>query len=146
VAFVTALIAGLLFGSGLLVSRMVDPQRVLAFLDVAGQWNPALALTMGGAVAVAAPAYWWMRKTRKTASGAPVALPERFRIDAPLIGGSVLFGLGWGLSGICPGPALLLLSSFSPQSLVFVAGIVAGFYALGKFGSAAAPAGNAPNH
>lgn len=125
-----ALVAGLLFGGGLLLSGMVDPQRVLGFLDVAGHWNPALALTMGGAVAVAAPAFFYVRRHGRTLLGTSVTLPDRFRIDASLLGGSAIFGLGWGLSGICPGPGLLLLTGGSSQSLVFVAGMVAGFYAL----------------
>lgn len=129
-AFIAALLAGALFGSGLLLSRMSDPQRVLSFLDVAGSWNPALALTMGGAVAVAAPAFWLARRSRKTLLGAALTLPDRFGFDARLIGGSAIFGLGWGLSGICPGPGLLLLTAGSMQSIVFVAGMVAGFFAL----------------
>ena len=85
-----ALVAGLLFGGGLLLSGMVDPQRVLGFLDVAGHWNPALALTMGGAVAVAAPAFFYVRRHGRTLLGTSVTLPDRFRIDASLLGGMVL--------------------------------------------------------
>jgi uncharacterized membrane protein YedE/YeeE len=130
-AFVTALVAGILFGLGLLLSRMCDPQRVLAFLDVTGHWNPALAFTMGGAILVAAPAFLYARRHRVDLFGQIVALPDRFRFDRRLIGGSALFGLGWGLSGICPGPGLLLLTGGSVQSWVFVSGVVAGFYLLG---------------
>ncbi len=129
-AFVTALLAGILFGSGLLLSRMCDPQRVLAFLDVAGRWNPALAFTMGGAIFVAAPAFFYVRRRRVDLHGTSTPLPERFNIDRPLVIGSALFGLGWGLSGICPGPGLLLLTAGSVQSVVFVGGVVAGFLAL----------------
>jgi len=130
VAFVTALFAGILFGSGLLLSRMCDPQRVLAFLDVAGRWNPALAFTMGGAILVAAPAFFFVRKRRVNLRGAVTELPDRFTIDRRLLAGSALFGIGWGLSGICPGPALLLLTGASAQSVVFVGGVIAGFLAL----------------
>jgi len=127
-AFLTALIAGLLFGAGLLLSRMCDPQRVLAFLDVAGQWNPALAFTMGGAVLVAMPAFYFVRKRHVDLFGTATTLPDRFKITARLLGGSAIFGVGWGLSGICPGPGLLLLTGGTTQSAVFVAGIVAGFF------------------
>jgi len=129
-AFVTALLAGMLFGLGLLLSRMCDPQRVLAFLDVAGHWNPALAFTMGGAILVAAPAYWYVRRRHRDLRGQATTLPNRFKVDPPLIAGSAVFGIGWGLSGICPGPGLLLLTGGSVQSVVFVVGVVAGFFAL----------------
>jgi uncharacterized membrane protein YedE/YeeE len=130
VAFLTALLAGLLFGSGLLLSRMCDPQRVLAFLDVAGRWNPALAFTMGGAIIVAAPAFLYVRRRHVDLRGRTAELPNRFTIDRRLIIGSAIFGVGWGLSGICPGPALLLLTGGTIQSIVFICGVVAGFYAL----------------
>jgi uncharacterized protein len=126
-AFLTALFAGFLFGCGLLLSGMFDPQRVLAFLDIAGHWNPALAFTMLGAIFVAAPAFWYMRRRGVTVLGEVVTLPGRTKIDAPLIAGSTVFGIGWGLSGICPGPSLLLLTAGSVQSMVFVAALVLGF-------------------
>jgi uncharacterized membrane protein YedE/YeeE len=129
-AFLTALFAGLLFGSGLLLSRMCDPQRVLAFLDVAGRWNPALAFTMGGAIIVAAPAFFFVRRHRAGLLGAITELPDRFNIDRRLIAGSAIFGIGWGLSGICPGPALLLLTGGTVPSVVFACGLIVGFVAL----------------
>lgn len=124
--FLTSLIAGLLFGAGLLLSGMTNPATVLSFLDIAGGWNPALALTMGGAIAVAAPAYALMRRRGRTLAGEPVDLPDRTRIDAPLLGGSALFGLGWGLAGICPGPGLIQLTGLSLNAAVFVAAMAAG--------------------
>jgi hypothetical protein len=127
VAFLTAFFAGTLFGAGLLLSRMYDPQRVLAFLDVAGQWNPALAFTMGGAIIVAAPAFLYVRRCRVGLLGTVTELPDRFKIDHHLIIGSAMFGLGWGLSGICPGPGLLLLTGGKTQSVVFVCAMIAGF-------------------
>jgi uncharacterized membrane protein YedE/YeeE len=130
VAFLTALAAGILFGSGLLLSRMFDPQRVLGFLDVAGHWNPALAFTLGGAVLVAAPAFWYVRRRRVSLLGEAVELPDRFDIDGRLIAGSAIFGIGWGLSGICPGPGLLLLTRGTVQAVVFVAAMIAGFLVL----------------
>lgn len=129
-AFLTALFAGLLFGSGLLLSRMCDPQRVLAFLDVTGRWNPALAFTMGGAILVSAPAFYYVRRRRVDLLDSLMQLPDRFNIDRRLIAGSAIFGIGWGLSGICPGPALLLLTGGTVQSVVFVGGVILGFIAL----------------
>ena len=108
---------------------MCDPQRVLAFLDITGHWNPALAFTMGGAILVATPAFWYVRKRRATAPG-ETAEPRRSKIDAPLIAGSAIFGIGWGLSGICPGPGLVLLTGGSLQSIVFVGGVIVGFILL----------------
>ena len=135
--FLTALLAGALFGGGLLLSRMCDPQRVLAFLDVAGHWNPALAFTMGGAILVAAPAFLYVRRRHANLLGAATELPDRFKITGPLVAGSAIFGIGWGVSGICPGPGLLLLtgglgvrSGLLVQSLVFVGAMIGGFLAL----------------
>lgn len=121
-----ALVAGLLFGGGLLLSGMTNPATVLAFLDVAGDWNPALAFTMAGAVLVAAPAFHVVRRSHRSLLGADVRLPNRTLIDSPLVAGSVLFGLGWGLSGICPGPGLLLLATGSREALTFMASVVIG--------------------
>ncbi|HUD35188.1 MAG TPA: DUF6691 family protein, partial [Variovorax sp.] len=96
-----ALLAGVLFGSGLIVSGMSDPANVLGFLDVAGgAWNPSLAFVMGGAILVAAPAFARARRHGCTLAGAPLQLPGRSRVTLPLVGGSVLFGLGWGLVGL----------------------------------------------
>jgi uncharacterized membrane protein YedE/YeeE len=127
---VGALIAGLLFGTGLLISGMTDPQRVLGFLDVAGRWDPSLAFTMVGAVAVTLPAFWYVRSRSRDLRGAAVELPNRFLIDRSLVGGSAIFGVGWGLSGICPGPCIVLLTGHSIQSAVFFAGLALGMYVL----------------
>jgi uncharacterized membrane protein YedE/YeeE len=132
-AFLTALAAGLLFGAGLLLSRMCDPERVLAFLDVTGRWNPALAFTMGGAVLVAMPAFYFVRRRHVDLLGVATQLPDRYKITGRLLGGSATFGVGWGLSGICPGPGLLLLTGGSVQSDVFVAALVAGFLLSSRF-------------
>jgi uncharacterized protein len=102
---------------------------VLSFLDVAGRWNPALALTMGGAVIVAAPAFYYVRQRHVDLLCAPTPLPDRFKINRRLIAGSAIFGIGWGLSGICPGPGLLLLTGGTVQSVIFVCGMVGGFLA-----------------
>lgn len=129
---VSAYVSGLLFGAGLMLSGMTDPANVLAFLDVAGQWNPALAVVMATAVAVAAPVFYGMRRRQRTLFGEPVALNNRRPIDRYLIGGSLLFGVGWGLSGICPGPGLMLAAGAEPSALVFVTAMTVGMW-LGRF-------------
>ncbi len=125
---VTALCAGLLFGAGLLLSGMAEPANVLAFLDVAGEWNPALALTMGGAIAVAAPAFYLHRRRAGSAATRGNASPPSAGVDRPLLAGAGIFGVGWGLSGICPGPGLLLLTTLTPGAFVFVASMIAGMF------------------
>ncbi len=124
--FLTALLAGALFGSGLLLSGMTNPANVIAFLDVTGAWSPALAVTMGGAVAVAAPAFLYVRRHGRTLDAESITLPDRRRIDRRLLVGAALFGVGWGLVGLCPGPALTGLVGGSPQVLLFVLAMLAG--------------------
>ena len=124
--FFTALVAGLLFGSGLLVSGMTDPANVLGFLDVFGNWRPQLAFVMGAAVLTAAPSFWFVRRHRRNLLGAPLDLPDRRRIDQPLLAGATIFGVGWGLSGICPGPGLVLLASGHGMVYLFMAAVIAG--------------------
>jgi hypothetical protein len=122
-----ALLAGSLFGLGLLLSGMTDPANVIGFLDVTGAWNPRLALVMASAVAVAAPAFWWAARQSRTPTGLPMQLPPRTRrIDRPLLVGSLLFGIGWGLAGICPGPGIVASALGSGQALLFVAAMGAG--------------------
>lgn len=128
-----ALLAGALFGAGLLRSGMTDPANVLAFLDVAGHWNPALALTMGGAIAVAAPAFWWLRRRGLTLAGEFVAIEDHLPVDRGLVAGAATFGVGWGLSGICPGPGLVLLAGLTPASFVFVGAMLAGMALARRF-------------
>lgn len=140
---------GVLFGVGLLVSGMTDPARVLAFLDVAGAWNPALAFVMGGAVAVALPAFAIARRRGVAALGTRIELPDRFRIDARLVGGAAIFGLGWGLSGICPGPAIVLLGQDLVRAGVFVAALIVGAWLVRPLrakGSAVQPAQEGLRH
>lgn len=122
------LAAGLLFGFGLVLSGMSDPQRVLGFLDVAGAWDPALAFVMGGAVAVTLPVFAFARRQGHTLLGQPLALPDRRHITLNLVGGSALFGLGWGLSGVCPGPGVVLGATGSWQALVFIAAMIVGMW------------------
>jgi uncharacterized membrane protein YedE/YeeE len=128
-SFVSALVAGLLFGAGLLISGMADPANVLAFLDVGGDWNPALALTMGGAIAVLAPVVWLLRRRPGESSGAAVGAARSRPIDRALVVGAVIFGVGWGLSGICPGPGLLLLTTLAPGAIAFIGAMIVGMVA-----------------
>lgn len=104
-----AFLLALLFGVGLIVSGMTDPARVLGFLDIAGDWDPSLAFVMGGAVVVSAPLFLLAGRRAKPMVAAEFEKPERARIDLRLIAGSALFGVGWGLAGLCPGPALVTL-------------------------------------
>ena len=113
----TALASGTIFGAGLAVSQMTNPAKVLSFLDVTGAWDPSLAFVMGAAVAVYALAYW-LRRERST--------PALGGIDGPLILGAALFGLGWGLAGFCPGPAIASLVSGSLEVATFVAAMIGG--------------------
>jgi uncharacterized membrane protein YedE/YeeE len=128
VKFLTALLAGLLFGSELLVSGMTNPANVLGFLDIFGQWRPQLAFVMGAAVVTAAPTFWAVRRSRRTLLGEPVDLPDRRRIDKLLLAGATMFGVGWGLSGICPGPGLVLLASGQGMACLFMAAVIAGMW------------------
>lgn len=121
----TSLLAGLVFGLGLLLSGMADPAKVLGFLDLAGAWDPSLALVMGGAIAVGLPAFALARRRSQSLLGASMRLPTVRRIDRRLVGGSLLFGIGWGIAGFCPGPALVALGMGLAPALVFVAAMVA---------------------
>jgi uncharacterized membrane protein YedE/YeeE len=126
VRFVTALLACALFGSGLLLSGMLDPANVIGFLDLFGEWRPQLALVMGAGVVVAAPAFLFVRARGRDLTGQTTQLPDRRRIDLPLLAGAATFGVGWGLGGICPGPGIALLSTGSGLILWFVAAMFAG--------------------
>ena len=119
-------LAGLVFGVGLIVAGMANPAKVIGFLDLAGAWDPSLALVMVGAIAVGAGAFAFMRKKTRTLLGAPVRLPMARAIDRPLVLGSLVFGVGWGLAGICPGPALVLAGYGAIKGLVFLAAMLAG--------------------
>ncbi|HEX5379650.1 MAG TPA: DUF6691 family protein [Phenylobacterium sp.] len=122
----SAAILGVIFGVGLLVSGMLDPAKVLGFLDVTGQWNPQLAFVMGGAIAVAAPAFLYARRRSASLLDAPIEIPKGQPIDARLLSGAGLFGLGWGIAGICPGPAVVLLGLGGGPAWVFAITMVVG--------------------
>lgn len=126
----TALLAGAIFGVGLAVSGMMNPAKVLGFLDVAGDWDPTLAFVMGGALLVTVPAFRGILKRPRPVLNSGFDLPAKSTLDGRLLGGSAIFGVGWGLSGFCPGPAVAaflpaLWSGFVPV-LAFVGAMVAG--------------------
>lgn len=123
---VIAFACGLLFGLGLLVSGMVDPDKVRGFLDITGRWDPSLALVMAGAIAVALPCLQWARRRDARAGAAVDGESEPRRIDRPLVVGSLAFGIGWGLSGYCPGPALVAASGGSRMALWYVLAMAVG--------------------
>jgi uncharacterized membrane protein YedE/YeeE len=127
-----ALLTGLLFGLGLILSGMTDPAKIQGFLDLGGAWDPSLAAVMAGAILVAAPAFALARRRSRSLLDAPMQLPARQSIDPRLVWGSVAFGAGWGLAGFCPGPALISASAGSVQAAIFVAAMLAGMilYAL----------------
>jgi len=126
-----AALAGLVFGLGLLVSGMADPQKVLGFLDIAGTWDPSLALVMGGAIALGLPGFALARRRSRSLLGAPMQLPARQTIDAPLLFGSALFGIGWGLAGYCPGPALAGTAAGLGSAAIFSLAMLAGMLLYG---------------
>jgi hypothetical protein len=117
---------GLVFGIGLIVSRMIDPAKVLGFLDLAGPWDPSLAFVMGGAIAVGTVAFAAAARRKATLLGAPMQLPQAAAIDRRLVLGSLAFGVGWGLAGICPGPGIVAAGAGFPKAFVFVAAMLAG--------------------
>ena len=121
-----AFLAGVTFGIGLLSAGMANPAKVLAFLDLAGAWDPSLALVMVAAIGVAFLPFSWARAQRSSLLGAPMQLPAKRELDRRLIGGSLLFGIGWGIAGICPGPAVAILLTGRWQVLLFVAAMLVG--------------------
>jgi uncharacterized membrane protein YedE/YeeE len=120
------LVSGLIFGAGLVISGMTQPAKVLGFLDIFGTWDPTLAFVMAGALAVATPGFWFARRRGHPLLAAHFRWPTRAEIDRPLVAGSALFGVGWGLVGLCPGPAIVNVATLLPQSIVFVAAMAAG--------------------
>ncbi|MFJ9531335.1 DUF6691 family protein [Herbaspirillum sp. NPDC101396] len=125
-AAVSALFAGLLFGLGLMVSGMADPAKVLGFLDLFGAWDPSLIFVMVGAILLSAPAFFLARRRRRSMLDLPVQIPAAAAITVRLIAGSAVFGIGWGLAGFCPGPALVSAAAGYPKAIGFVAAMIAG--------------------
>lgn len=123
---ILALGLGVVFGFGLILSGMNNPQKVLAFLDVAGLWNPSLALVMAGAIGVAIGPFQWLGRGGRSWLGGAFRPPGRTAVDGPLLLGSTLFGVGWGLSGFCPGPALVGIGSGYLPAIVFSIAMIFG--------------------
>jgi uncharacterized membrane protein YedE/YeeE len=128
-ASITALISGLIFGLGLLLSGMGNPAKVQSFLDFFGLWDPSLALVMGGAIAVGIIAFTWAKTRSNALLGNAMQLPTSQSVDGRLITGSAMFGVGWGLAGFCPGPALMNLATLQPEVWLFVAAMLVGMLA-----------------
>lgn len=125
-AQVFAFVAGLVFGLGLILAGMADPMKVKGFLDLAGAWDPSLALVMGGAIAIGFFAFRRGRTMAQSWTGSHMEIPTSTVVDARLIGGGVLFGIGWGIGGFCPGPAIVALGSGMGEAALFVAAMLAG--------------------
>lgn len=124
-----ALLAGTLFGVGLVVSGMANPAKVLGFLDIFGAWDPSLALVMGGALAVGLVGFAGASRRAQSALGLPMRVPASGKADRRLIVGSLLFGVGWGLAGFCPGPAVVALATGASGAFVFAAAMLGGMIA-----------------
>ena len=134
VSLFVALLSGVLFGAGMNVSGMVDPANIFAFLDITGEWDPSLAFVMGGALLVFAPFYHFIIKPRsKTVEGNALSLPTNTKIDHKLILGASIFGLGWGIGGICPGPAVASLGEGSITIILFIASMMIGMKSVTLF-------------
>ena len=128
-AIVSALFIGMLFGFGLAVSEMIDPARVIGFLDVTGRWDPTLLFVMGGALALTVPAFPLILRRARPLLAAFFALPTKSKTDGSLMAGAIIFGVGCGVAGFCPGPALAALASGSPSVALFVVAMIAGQWA-----------------
>lgn len=126
-------ISGTIFGLGLALSQMTDPERVIGFLDIAGRWDPTLLLVMGGALAVTVPMFPLVLRRERALNGEKFRLPVKSNIDPPLVLGAAVFGVGWGIGGFCPGPALAALSTGSPGVILFIAAMIAGQWLAGRF-------------
>ncbi|MEY4598861.1 MAG: hypothetical protein RLZZ445_1658 [Pseudomonadota bacterium] len=122
----TALLSGLLFGFGLILSGMANPAKVLGFLDLAGPWDPSLVFVMGGAIVVGLFAFFFAYRRTLSLLGGNMQLPKAGKVDRRLVAGSLIFGAGWGIAGICPGPALVAIGMGETKALVFGAAMLAG--------------------
>ncbi|MGZ5052399.1 MAG: DUF6691 family protein [Methylobacter sp.] len=123
---ISAFIAGLVFGLGLIVSGMTNPSKVIGFLDLAGTWDPSLAFVMAGAIAIGVGAFAVAKKRQFSLLGAPMHLSPSNRIDKRLLLGSLVFGIGWGMSGFCPGPAVVTAAAGQTKGLIFVISMLSG--------------------
>ena len=125
---IAAFIAGLVFGLGLMLSGMGNPAKVQNFLDFFGNWDPSLVFVMGGAIAVGLIAFAWAKHRKTSLLDEPMQLPTASKVDSRLLGGAAIFGVGWGLAGFCPGPAVMNLATFQTEVWLFVAAMLAGMW------------------
>ncbi len=131
IKLISALLAGMLFGVGLSISQMINPDKVLGFLDIGGHWDPSLALVMTGALAIAIPGFRWVRRHDKPLLDSRFHITEKSGLDKPLLAGAALFGMGWGMTGYCPGPAFAGIALGNREAMLMVISIYAGFWAAG---------------
>lgn len=122
------LISGIIFGLGLTISNMTNPDKVLSFLDIFGSWDPSLMFVMGGAILFTSPLLFLLKKNNNLILANKIDLPKKNNIDRPLVIGALLFGVGWGTVGFCPGPAISSIALLNPFSLIFILSLIAGFY------------------
>lgn len=127
-----AFLCGLIFGVGLLISGMANPEKVLGFLDLSQPWDPSLAFVMIGAIAVGIVGFALVKGKKRAFCGVPIILPANNAIDRTLVVGAILFGLGWGLAGICPGPALVLLGAGVGKGLLFILAMLVGMWLVNR--------------
>ena len=125
--------SGLIFGIGLILAGMTEPMKIKGFLDLAGAWDPSLAFVMAGAIVLAAVAFARARRRKRSWVGVPIEIPSDRTIDRRLVAGGVLFGVGWGIGGFCPGPALVALGSGMGSAGIFVAAMLIGMVLHDKF-------------
>ena len=125
---VLALFSGLIFGLGLTVSSMTNPAKVIGFLDILGKWDPSLGFVMGGAILITAPMLYFLKYKNHLILASKIELPQKNNIDFFLVIGACLFGIGWGMVGFCPGPAISSIALLNPFSLLFVGSMIVGFY------------------
>ena len=126
---IISFLCGIIFGVGLVISGMTNPEKVIGFLSITYNWDVSLIFVMGGAILVFAPAFYMLKGKEKSALGIDISLPNNnLQIDRRLIIGTSLFGIGWGLVGLCPGPAISSLAFFQPISILFLASMLVGVY------------------
>lgn len=135
IKLIVALLAGLLFGAGLSISQMINPQKVINFLDVSGDWDPSLALVMGSALIISGLANWLRLRMKSPVLTEAFLLPSKTQIDGKLVTGNVLFGIGWGLVGLCPGPVLASFAQPSSELIYFFLAMLLGMSIAKKWAS-----------
>ena len=129
---ILTLLSGVVFGLGLTISSMTNPAKVIGFLNIFGLWDPSLGFVMGGAILIAAPFFYFFENKNHLVLTSKINLPNKSNIDFSLVIGALLFGVGWGAVGFCPGPAVSSIALLNPFSLLFVVSMIAGFY-ISKF-------------